>query len=146
MFLDILNWQAFDITEIHDYTQHFISDRPQCSSSSFSLVLVAPVLPPGSEQFDTETGQVIELLQLEALLKVIHKAVLWVQAKAHGPQDLCVLLAQVVKCVHQLFQVWMGVDHISSQYIVKTVCGVWETLLHLLTPGELGHLETQMRM
>lgn len=108
------------------------------------MVLGPPVLPPGSEQFDTQTGEVIQLLQVEALPKAIHKAVLRVQTKAHGPQDLCVFLAQVVKGVHQLFQVRMGVHHISCQNVVKTMRGAWETLLHLLTPDELCDLETEM--
>lgn len=112
------------------------------SGSSLSLVLGPLVLPPGPVQFDTQTGEVIQLLQEEALPKAIHKAVLWVQTKAHGPQDLCVFLAQVVKGVHQLFQVRMGVHHVSCQDVVETMCGTRETLLHPLTPDELCDLET----
>lgn len=82
---------------------------------------------------------------MEALLKAIHKAVFWVQTKAHGPQDLCVFLAQVVEGVHQLIQVRMGVHHVGCQDVVERVCGTGETLLHLLLPpDELGDLETQM--
>lgn len=115
-----------------------------CSGSSLSLVLSHPVLPPGSVQFDTQTGEVVQLLHMEALLKAIHKAVLWVQTKAHGPQDLSVFLAQIVEGVHQLVQVRMGVHHVGCQDVVETVCGTWETLLHLLPPDELSDLETQM--
>lgn len=111
-----------------------------CSGSSLSLVIGALVLPPGSVQFDTQTGEVIQLLQVKALPKAINKAVLWVQTKSHGPQDLCVFLAQVVKGVHKLLQVRMGVHHVSCQDVVETMCGTWETLLHLLSPDKLCDL------
>ncbi len=114
------------------------------SGSSLSLVLGPPIFPPGSVQFDTQTGEVVQLLQVEALPKPIHKAVLWVQAEAHGPQDLCVFLTQVVKGVHQLVQVRMGIHHVCCQDVVETMGGTWETLLHLLTPDELRNLETEM--
>lgn len=78
---------------------------------------------------------------MKALPKALHKAVLWVQTEAHGPQDLCVFLAQVVKGVHQLFQVGVGVHHVSCQNVVKTMCGMWETLLQLLTPDQLCDLD-----
>lgn len=110
------------------------------SSGSLSLVCGPLVLPPSPVQFDTQTGEVIQLLQEEALPKAIHKTVLWVQTKAHGPQDLRVFLAQVVKGVHQLFQVRVGVHHVSCQDIVETMCGTRETLLHPLTPDELCDL------
>lgn len=72
-------------------------------SSHLSLTAISPfVLSPCSVQFDTETGKVVQLLQVETLLKSFHKAVLWVQPKTHSPQNLCVFLAQMVKSVHQL--------------------------------------------
>jgi len=114
------------------------------SAVTLSLVLHPLVLPPGSVQFDTETGEVVQLLHVEALPKAVNETVLSVQAKAHGPQDLCVFLAQVIKGVHQLLQVRMGVHHVSCQDVVETMCGAWETLLHLRTPDELGDLETEV--
>lgn len=79
---------------------------------------------------------------MEALPEAVHKAVLRVQAESHGPQDLRVPLAQVVKGVHQLLQVRVGVDHVGRQDVVETVCGVWEALLNVWTPDELRHLHT----
>lgn len=67
------------------------------------------------------------------------KVVLWVQTEAHGPQDLCVLLAHVVKGVHQLLQITMG-----CQDLVETVCNTVETVLNILTPDQLCNLETHM--
>lgn len=112
------------------------------SSSSLSVVLGPLFFPPGSEELDAQAGEVVQLLQVEALLKTIHEAVLRVQAEAHGPQDLRGSLAQVVKRVHQLVQVRMRVDHVGSQNVIKAVRGTRETLLHLLTPGQLRHLGT----
>lgn len=106
------------------------------------MVLGPFVVPPGSEQFDAKTGEVVQLLQVEALPKTIHEAVLRVQAEAHGPQDLRGFLAQVVKRGHQLLQVRMRVDHVGGENVVKTVRIMRETPLHLLTPGQLCHLGT----
>lgn len=78
---------------------------------------------------------------METLLEALHKAVLRVQPEAHGPQDLCVLLAQVVKCVHELVEVRVGVHHISRQYVVKTVRGTRESLIQILTPYQLSDLK-----
>lgn len=99
--------------------------------------------PPGSVQFDTQTGEVIKLLQVETLPKAIHKTVLWVQTETHSPKDLCVFLAQMVKRVHQLIQVRVGIHDISCQDVVETMCSTWETLLNLLTPDELSDLKRQ---
>lgn len=99
------------VTDIH--TQSRMLCLFKSSGSSLSLVLGPFVFPPGSVQFDTQTREVIKLLQVETLLKAIHKAVLWVQTKTHSPKDLCVFLAQVVKCVHQFVQVRVGIHHIS---------------------------------
>lgn len=106
------------------------------------MVLGPFVIPPGSEQFDAQTGEVVQLLQVEALPKTIHEAVLRVQAEAHGPQDLRGFLAQVVKRGHQLLQVRMRVDHVGGENVVKTVRVTRETPLHLLTPGQFCHLGT----
>lgn len=111
------------------------------SGSSLSLVLGPCVLPPGSEQFDTQTGEVIKLLHVETLLKAIHKAVLWVQSETHSPKDLCVFLAQMVKGVHQLIQIRVGIHHIGCQDVIETMFCTWEMLLYLLTPDELSHLK-----
>lgn len=108
------------------------------------MVLGPVVLPPSSVKFDTQTGEVVELLHVEALPEATHEAVLWVQAETHSPQDLCVFLTEVVEGVHQLLQVWVCVHHISCQDVVETVCGTRETLLQLLAPDELCHLEAQM--
>lgn len=116
--------------------------RFSTSGSSFSLVLGPCVLPPGSEQFDTQTGEVIKLLHVETLLKAIHKTVLWVQSETHSPEDLCVFLAEIVKSVHQLIQIRVCVHHISCQNVIKTMCCTWETLLYLLTPDKLSHLKS----
>lgn len=78
--------------------------------------------------------------------KKIHEAVLRVQAEAHGPQDLRGFLAEVVKRGHQLLQVRMRVDHVSGENVVKTVRVTRETLLHLLTPGQLCHLGTHEQL
>lgn len=113
------------------------------SGGGLPLLPAAPLPPPGLEQFDAQAREVVQLLQVEALAEAIHEAVLWVQTETHGPQDPCVVLAQVLKGVHQLVQVRVGVNHICRHDVVETVRGPRETLLHLWAPGELGDLETQ---
>lgn len=111
--------------------------------SSFSRVRRRPlVLPPASIQFDAQSGQIVQQLQVEAFTETFHKAVLWIQAETHRPEDLCVVLAQMIESVQELFQVGMGVHHIGCQDVVETMCGTWEPLLQLLTPGQLCHLST----
>lgn len=117
--------------------------RFDSSGSSLSRVRGPPGPPPGAEQLDAQTGEVVEQLQVEALLEAVHEAVLWVQTEAHGPQDLRALLAQVVESVHQLIQVRMAIDHVSRQNVVEAVGGARETLLHLLTPDQLGDLQSK---
>lgn len=106
------------------------------------MVLGPIFFPPGAEEFDAQAGEVVQLLQVEALAETIHEAVLRVQAEAHGPQDLRAVLAQVVKSVHKLLQVWVRIDHVCSQNVIEAVGGTRETKLHLLTPGQLRHLAT----
>lgn len=98
--------------------------------------------PPGSKEFDPQAREVVELLHVKALLEAVHKAVLRVQAESHGPQNLCVSLAQVVKGVHQLLQVRVGVDHVGCQDVVETVRGAREALFNIRTPDQLRHLQT----
>lgn len=110
-------------------------------SYGLCLVLGPAVLPPGSVQFYTQTGQVIQLLKVETLLKAAHKAVLRVQAETHGPQYLSAVLTEVVEGLHELIQVRMRIHHVSCQNVVKTMCSTRETLSHVLTPDELHDLE-----
>lgn len=105
-----------------------------------SSVLAVSVLPPAPIQFDAQSGEVVQQLQVEALSKAVHKAVFRVQTETHGPQYLCVFLAQVVKGIHQLLQIRVSIHHISCQDVVETMCGTRETLLHLLTPDQLCDL------
>lgn len=98
------------------------------------------------EEFDAQAGEVVQLLQVEVLPETVHEAVLRVQPEAHGPQDLRAFLAQVLKGAHQLVQVRMSVDHVGSQDVVEAVRGTRETLLRLLTPGQLRHLGTHQRL
>lgn len=122
------------------------SEGPGNLGSSLSVVLGPLFFPPGAEEFDTQAGEVVQLLQVEVLPKPIHEAVLRVQAEAHGPQDLRGVLAQVLKGAHQLVQVRMRVDHVGRQNVVEAVRGTRETLLRLLTPGQLRHLGTHQRL
>ena len=98
---------------------------------------------PASVQLDVEAGQVVQQLHAEALLEAFYKAVLYVHAEAHGPQDLRPRLAEVLKGFQELLEEGVVVDHVGCQHVVVVVGGSREPLLQLLAPGQLRHLEQE---
>lgn len=59
--------------------------KPYINTGTQSSLCHVSVSFPCAVQLYIKTGQIVELLQVKEFLKSVHKAVLWIQTKPHGP-------------------------------------------------------------